>query len=174
MPVNKVVFGNETVMDITDTTATPNSVTEGQVFYDRTGARMLGALGLATEYSDGLMSAVDKAKLNGINVECKTTTEWNATPSYIPPKGAILIYSDHSTMIVNGAEVPVPDIKIGDGNAYGIDLPFLNGSVTEQILNELNTHVNDQIRHITQEERIFWNNKLNYEVVGEQLVLNHS
>lgn len=40
--VNKVVYGNTTVMDISDTTAEPQNVLSGEVFYDRSGARQIG------------------------------------------------------------------------------------------------------------------------------------
>lgn len=41
--VNKVVYGNQTVMDITDTTAEPETVLEGEVFYDKSGTRQTGS-----------------------------------------------------------------------------------------------------------------------------------
>ena len=40
--VNKVEYGNQTVMDITDTTASPEKVFEGEVFYSRSGERQVG------------------------------------------------------------------------------------------------------------------------------------
>lgn len=40
--VNKVVINNETVIDITDTTATPDTVAQGQVFYKASGERAVG------------------------------------------------------------------------------------------------------------------------------------
>jgi hypothetical protein len=40
--VNKVVINNETVMDVTDTTATPDTVLQGQVFYKANGDRAVG------------------------------------------------------------------------------------------------------------------------------------
>ena len=40
--VNKVEFGNQTVMDITDTTAEAADVASGEVFYNRSGARTVG------------------------------------------------------------------------------------------------------------------------------------
>ena len=40
--VNKVMFGDETVMDITDTTATASDVASGAVFYAANGARSVG------------------------------------------------------------------------------------------------------------------------------------
>ena len=39
----------------------------------------------------------------------------------------------------------------------------------------LDDHINDQVRHITAEERSFWNNKLNTEGVDlESLILNRN
>ena len=64
--VNKVEFGNQTIMDITDTSANANDVIEGEVFYNAAGARTVGSLGDATTSTHGLMSAADKSKLDGI------------------------------------------------------------------------------------------------------------
>ena len=96
---NKIVYGNDVLMDITDTTATPDGVVEGQVFYGANGARNVGSLGLVTTTKNGLMAAVDKAKLDGINIYCKTTAELNNDINFIPERGAIVIYLDHNTMI---------------------------------------------------------------------------
>lgn len=62
---NKIIYGDQTLMDITDTTATENDVLEGEVFYSATGARSVGSLGDATQSVHGLMSATDKTKLDG-------------------------------------------------------------------------------------------------------------
>ena len=64
-------------MDITDTTAIENDVLEGEVFYSASGARSVGTLSDATTTTHGLMSALDKIKLDGINllgVKLNTTT----------------------------------------------------------------------------------------------------
>ena len=42
MANNKVVYGNTTIMDITDTTAEASDVASGAVFYDRGGVRTVG------------------------------------------------------------------------------------------------------------------------------------
>ena len=68
MAINKVVLGNQTVMDITDTTADANDVIEGEVFYTQSGTRTVGTLGGATTSAHGLMSANDKTKLDGIDL----------------------------------------------------------------------------------------------------------
>ena len=65
MATNKVVYGNQTLMDITDTSATPDGVVEGQIFYAANGTRSVGTLTDATTTTRGLMSAADKIKLDG-------------------------------------------------------------------------------------------------------------
>ena len=42
MAKNKVVYGGQVLMDLTDTTAEPEDVSEGEVFYDRAGNRQQG------------------------------------------------------------------------------------------------------------------------------------
>lgn len=61
--INKVQFGNETLMDITDTTAEAADVLVGEVFYSKSGQRSVGSLGDATTSAHGLMSAEDKIAL---------------------------------------------------------------------------------------------------------------
>ena len=41
--VNKVVYGNQTVMDISDTTAEEGDVVSGKTFYKKNGARSTGS-----------------------------------------------------------------------------------------------------------------------------------
>ena len=60
---NKIIYGDQTLMDITDTTASTEDVLEGQVFYSASGARSVGALTDATTTTHGLMSAADKIAL---------------------------------------------------------------------------------------------------------------
>lgn len=61
--VNKVMFGNSTIMDISDTTAEAGTVVEGYTFYTRSGAPATGTLTDATVSAHGLMSAADKAAI---------------------------------------------------------------------------------------------------------------
>lgn len=78
-----------------------------------------------------------------------TTATWNSQPQLISAKGFIYIYSDYRQ---NEQGQNVPAMKVGDGNAYLIDMPF-----SDELLYE---HLADNIRHITQQEREFWNNKV--------------
>lgn len=67
-----------------------------------------------------------------------TTAEWSAQTTLVSLRGAIYVYSDYST---DGQGRDVPNIKVGDGLAYVVDLPFMNMDVTEA-------------------QKTFWNNKV--------------
>lgn len=64
--INKVEYGNETLIDITSTTAEEDDVIEGKSFFLKSGAPAIGTLGDATTNGHGLMSAADKSKLDNI------------------------------------------------------------------------------------------------------------
>ena len=116
-----------------------------------------------------LWSKIKKLQSNNLVYQTKTTAQWNSNPSYLSKKGTLYIYSDYKTIEKDGEEIYLPGIKLGDGNAYLIDLPFLNTSQNnEQFLN----HINDMTRHITAAERQFWNNKINVQIKSENLILN--
>lgn len=106
-----------------------------------------------------------------------TTAGWNENPLYLPKRGEICVYTDH-TMITDdlGNTFAYPGIKIGDGNAYLIDLPFIGDDIRYEILQQLRAHTSNTVIHITQEEREFWNRKLNYEYddAEETLILNRN
>ena len=76
-----------------------------------------------------------------------TTEHWNENPMLKSTPGVIYIYTD--ARMIDGK--PYSDFKIGDGNSYLIDISFFKA--------DLYAHINDDIRHITQKEREFWNNK---------------
>lgn len=80
------------------------------------------------------------------NVYIRTTSEWCQNPNYVGQSGVIYVYSDYITEQVDGVTKVVPGLKIGDGQAYLIDLPF----------------VNDRNFYITQADRAFWNNKISF------------
>ena len=129
------------------------------------------ALTIATQETDGLLSAEDKAKLDAIGIHYNTTAYWDAIEGYTPSVGEIIIYSDHGALT---GGVPVPGIKIGTGNAYVQDLAFLGADTVEVIT----AHINDTVAHVTAEKRSFWDNKLNVndsaEVVDGTLVFNRN
>lgn len=94
------------------------------------------------------------------NVHIDTEANWNAQLDLIGKKGHLYVYSDHDTL----NDEPVPAIKIGDGLAYLIDIPFVDSSLY---------HIKNGDIHVTLEDKNFWNNKVRCymsEVVGEQLI----
>lgn len=96
------------------------------------------------------------------NVRVATTAVWNSDPNFIGVKNTVYVYSDHSTDQYGN---PIPAFKVGDGLAYLIDLPFSDST--------FETHIADTTRHITDEEREFWNNKVSVYLdieTGENIV----
>lgn len=67
-----------------------------------------------------------------------TTEYWNSQVMLISHKDVAYVYTDWS--VIDGVEVP--NIKVGDGKAYLIDLPFIGGA------------------GVTPEQIEFWNNKV--------------
>lgn len=109
---NKIIYGDQTLMDITDTTVSTEDVLEGQVFYSANGARSVGTLTDATTTTHGLMSAADKNKLDNINeinikwIDNKyinasgneVSYELQSATDFIPVTGSVLIfYLDYHT-----------------------------------------------------------------------------
>ena len=102
-----------------------------------------------------------------------TTEHWNAVRTFIPLRGEIIIYTDHGQMDDGyGNTINVPGIKIGDGQAYLIDLPFVGAEERYAILQELRQHTSDWSIHVSPEDREKWNNKLNYSIHDGNLVFN--
>lgn len=98
----------------------------------------------------------DKEVSGGAAIHYGTTAYWNSQSTLVGENNHIYVYTDYTTITSNGETKNVPNIKIGDGNAYLIDNPFITTSV-EQLIN---LHINDTTQHITAEERTIWNNKI--------------
>ena len=100
--------------------------------------------------------------VGGGKVLYATTATWNSQPQLMSARGYIYIYSDWKQ---DDQGNNIAGMKIGTGNAYLIDLGF-----KEQIFYD---HIMDVVKHVTQEEREFWNNKVTcFEstVEGELLI----
>ena len=108
-----------------------------------------------------------------IKLKRDTTEHWNNAQGFIPLQGEVIVYTDHEkTIRVIGnkeVEVDVPGIKIGTGNSYIQDLPF----VDDELRNKLMVHIDDMDMHTTLQEKLFWNNKVNiddeYDIMQEEL-----
>ena len=86
--------------------------------------------------------------------DSKTTAEWNSQPNLLSEKNKIYIYTDYDE--VNGQKIPA--IKIGNGNAYLIDLPFISGSITQEQIQFWNDKVRVYIDYQDQQMLNFDNN----------------
>lgn len=95
-----------------------------------------------------------------------TTAHWAERTDYVAQKGEIIVYSDRRVM--NG--VPYPALKIGDGRAYAVDLPFVNDDSNEILLDLISAHINDTELHVVPGEREKWNSKVSCSIEGERLI----
>ena len=93
-----------------------------------------------------------------------TTAAWNAQAGLQSESDTLYIYTDHDTDS-NGNLIA--GIKVGDGNAYLIDMPFTDTAIMER----LNNHISDTTMHITAAERVFWNNKVSCYYNGSEAVI---
>lgn len=109
--------------------------------------------------------------ITGKNIMIGTTAEWQAHSAYVAPEGTICIFTDASSY-TDGEDnvIVVPGLKISNGINTIVDSPFIG----DDIRKVLNDHINDSVRHITNEERTFWNNKLNCDLSDENLIFNRS
>ena len=139
MAIRKIKIGNNQAVDVHD-------------------ARIPGIDTTPTSGSNNLITsgAVFNALGNGAKVSCGTTAYWQDHISYIPKIGEIVVYTDHSSYEENNETVYVPGVKIGDGNAYGIDLPFIDDAIARTIL----AHTTNSEIHVTASDKASWNNKL--------------
>jgi hypothetical protein len=99
-----------------------------------------------TRYNELLIDYINQ---NTGMVFCNTTAYWNAQTSTPSVAGAIYIYSDHDK---DDDDNDIPGIKVGTGNAYVPDLPFIDYKYDQHLL--------DTVKHITAAERTAWNNKV--------------
>lgn len=108
------------------------------------------------------------------------TANWNKYPQFIPKAGEIICYDDRTVIThENGTVTNIPGFKVGDGNAYLIDLPFVgDAGVSDydysQVIKMVEDHEAKSDIHVTPEEKEFWNNKLNYQVDGETLIFTRN
>ena len=147
--VNKVIYGGQTLIDLTDTTFDPDTLPLGSVVYNAAGARVTGSAIVHHVYTD-------------------TTANWNAKTAYAPAQGDIIVYTDRATVTEDNVTKNVPGIKIGDGNAYVVDLPFTDDALAAALL----AHIGNTTAHITSGERAAWNNKVSVSTSGKALIFS--
>ena len=108
-----------------------------------------------------------------IQLKRDTTENWNNARGFIPMAGEVIVYTDYETKTYEVEEygekvtktVQIPNIKVGTGNAYVQDLAF----VDEKTRDILMAHIQDHDIHVTLQEKVFWNNKINVDDAAEQV-----
>lgn len=108
-----------------------------------------------------------------IQLKRDTTENWNNAVGFVPLPGEIIVYEDYEVKTYTVEEygetitktVNIPNIKVGTGNAYIQDLAF----VDEQTRDILMAHIQDHDIHVTLQEKVFWNNKINVDDADEQV-----
>ena len=111
---------------------------------------------------NGVVLIGDKTSVDLNIVSENTESGWAGTPTYVPKNGEICLYTDTGK------------IKIGDGSVCLVDLPFIGEAAVDEVKELLRKHIEDRNIHVTQEEKNFWNAKLNYDVNGEILTFNRN
>lgn len=98
-----------------------------------------------------------------VQLKRDTTENWNNATGFIPLQGEVIIYTDYSSYEkeVNGQmeTILIPNIKIGTGNSYVQDLPFVDKETRDMLME----HINNLDIHTTLSEKLFWNNKVNID-----------
>ena len=110
-------------------------------------------------------------------IKYDTKSNWDASKTLIGEEGTIYIYSDYystTTTAEDGTSTTTytPAVKIGDGKAYLIDTPVINGLSPEQITTLL-SHVENADIHVTADDKTNWNSAVKCEVNGENLVFTN-
>lgn len=108
-------------------------------------------------YKDGIR--LWTSPLEGAKIYRDTVSGWNAQTTLISEENAIYVYTDYDTDSQGNV---VPGIKIGDGLAYLIDMPFV-----DEVMQE---HIADTVIHVTQADKDNWNNKVSVQYVGNETI----
>lgn len=116
-----------------------------------------------------LWSKITNINKNKLNFYSDTVEGWKSKIYYVAEKNTMYIYIDYKKD--EDQDFYIPGIKLGDGKTYLIDLPFLN-NINSDIDKQILQHVKNKDIHITSQQRLFWNNKLNLTIDNENLVFN--
>ena len=119
-----------------------------------------------------LWSKIKRIQQNKLVYYSNSKQIWNLEPQLISEKDVLYIYTDYKTVNIDDEQITIPGLKIGDGKSYLIDLPFFNDiSNFNDIFMD---HINNKVIHVSMEDRMFWDNKLNLflEAQEQNLILN--
>lgn len=115
------------------------------------------------EYDLLLKEYIKQKGLDSIKVN--TTAAWTLQTDYVPPIGQLVIYIDGN--VVDGKNYP--KFKVGDGNAYVVDLPFTEGEFEAT----LTDHINNATLHFSEADREKLANSVILSLDGENLIFDN-
>lgn len=108
---------------------------------------------------------------NYAQVIIKNEQDWASSSFVISHKGQIYVYIKQNQ---NNEEITSARVKIGDGETFILNLPFVDDFVKEL----LDNHTQNTNVHTTLAEKVFWNNKINIndtsEVIENTLIFNRN
>ena len=108
------------------------------------GNKSLSDLGI----QQAINNAIENLRLEMPKIYYATKAEWDSQPTLVGQTNTMYVYTDYTSY--DGQTIA--GIKIGDGNAYLIDAPFIDEIYMD--------HISNTEIHITNAERAFWNNKV--------------
>lgn len=108
---------------------------------------------MSSFYGGGLILDQSGGSSGGAKIYSKTKQEWNSQRDLVSEKDTFYIYTNYK-QTEDGKDIP--GIKVGDGNAYLIDKPFI--AAGEQSLDQLYEHIRNAAIHVSTEDRQSWNN----------------
>lgn len=89
-----------------------------------------------------------------IQLKHDTKEHWESVQAIFTPRaGELIIYDDYK---IDKSGKKIPGIKIGNGNSFVRDLPFIDDIVYEQIKD----FIQNNPSLIPDEDRNFWSNKI--------------
>lgn len=98
-------------------------------------------------------------EIHGV-VDTRTSEEWAQHPEIISVKGRIYVWSDHQ--VLDGQNIP--GFKVGDGDAYVVDLPFADA--------EYIAHIANIPLHVSEQDRARWDDKVTCSLEDNILIFS--
>ena len=147
--VNKVVYGNQTVLDLTEDTADASDVLQGQTFHDRSGALVTGtAIGGMSYADNGVLGAKNRLPYpynqsslthNGMTFTANSdgTITMNGTVETNKTAEFYLLGEYNTTIPVLSAIDGIIQIK---NMPNGCEMKLGRGSASQYTVNDANEH----------------------------------
>lgn len=113
------------------------------------GNQTTESLGIKKQIEIAIASAIEILELDTPKIYYHLRSDWDAMTTLISKKNTIYVYVDYAKT-VDGKDVA--GIKLGDGNSYLIDLPFVDEVYAE--------HIANQEIHVSPDDRLNWDAKV--------------